>query len=87
MSKKDEWQKLIDARKVAEYWMKRYIQAEDRLEQYEWVSVKDRMPKPFTTVLAHYTNGRIHTVGYIDRFLTRGTVTHWMPLPTPPESE
>lgn len=62
-------------------------QLEATLES-NWVSVKDKLPEPFTTVLAHYTDGRIHTVGYIDKFMTaRGTVTHWMPLPKPPESE
>lgn len=61
---------------------------EEIAEKSKWVSVKDRLPEPFTTVLAHYTDGRIHTVGYLDRFMTtRGTVTHWMPLPEPPESE
>lgn len=50
----DEWQKLIDARKVAEYWMKRYIQAEERLEQYEWVSVKDRLPEEGDDVLVWF---------------------------------
>lgn len=54
-----------------------------------WISVKDRMPEPKTKVLVHCTNGRMLTVGYFNKdleFLKSGRVTHWMPLPEPPES-
>ena len=54
-----------------------------------WISVKDRLPEPKTVVLAHCTNGRMLTVGYFDKdleFLKSGRVTHWRPLPEPPES-
>lgn len=53
----------------------------------EWISVKDRLPEPFTTVLAYYINGKIHTVGYIDKFMTSNIVTYWCPLPEPPKGE
>ena len=55
-----------------------------------WISVKDRLPEPKAVVLAHCTNGRMLTVGYFDKdleFLKSGRVTHWRPLPEPPESE
>ena len=91
MSKKDEWQNLIDARKVAEYWMNRYIQAEERLEQYEWISVKDRLPDEDTWVLVYSKQGSYMNlkVDYIHdgRWFNSLLVTHWMPLPTLPESE
>lgn len=55
-----------------------------------WISVKDKLPEPFATVLAYSINGRMYTVGYIDKlvgFMTRDTVTHWMPLPEPPKEK
>lgn len=97
----DEWQKLIDARKVAEYWMKRYIQAEERLEQYEWISVKDRLPDEEQKVLCVTCDEEIviaefshfsYDFGELGEWHYWGIrppefVTHWMPLPEPPESE
>lgn len=66
------------------------LTAIDALEQNNgWISVKDRLPEPKAMVLAHCTNGRMLTVGYFDKdldFLKSGRVTHWMPLPEPPES-
>ncbi len=56
----------------------------------EWISVKDRLPEPNTVVLAHYTDGRICTVDYLDehlKFITSSTITHWMPLPEPPKDD
>lgn len=63
---------------------------ERELKKYEWISVKDRLPEAHTVVLVHYTDGRICTADYIDeylKFITSSTITHWMPLPEPPESE
>jgi hypothetical protein len=87
----DEWQKLIDARKVAEYWMKRYIQAEERLEQYEWVSVKDEMPPEDEAILAWNKEGFPMIDVWSGKMWgcawTVDEISHWMPLPEPPESE
>lgn len=58
--------------------------------QNQWVNVKDRLPEPFTVVLARYTDGGIRKVAYNNEFvgfITNATVTHWMPLPELPESE
>ena len=38
---------------------------------HDWISVKDRLPEPSEKVLTYGVK----------------TVTHWMPLPEPPESE
>lgn len=67
----------------------------------EWISVKDRMPKPYADVLVYgttHTYGREHTFmrqsyycgdddGYFFCEDTDTSVSHWMPLPEPPESE
>ena len=67
----------------------------------EWVSVEDRLPEPFVTVLACIPSEEpLPTVheSYIadhgawvciltaERYKT-GEVTHWMPLPEPPKGE
>jgi phosphoribulokinase len=61
----------------------------------EWISVKDRLPEPMQTVLvfeAHKQRGRIRetriSVDFRDSvgwYQLGVTVTHWMPLPDPPE--
>lgn len=62
----------------------------------EWISVKDGLPKTFKTVLVYSkTNGvRSDYLRYVvnNVFYFNGTpdlldteVTHWMPLPEPPE--
>ncbi len=65
----------------------------------EWISVKDKMPQPFKTVLVHMPGETpCETVreGFIDRDGSwyaalyrrdQGEVTHWMPLPEPPKEE
>lgn len=53
-----------------------------------WISVKDRLPEPETEVLAVYVrNGYrlICPVIYETGTTLDCEVTHWMPLPEPPE--
>ncbi len=57
----------------------------------EWIRVEDRLPDPRTydTVLAYTRSGKIQ-IRHVSRrnsLPTRGVsgVTHWMPLPEPPE--
>ena len=61
--------------------------------QPQWISVKDRLPQSFEKVLIYHRNG-ISYGWYNGRYWERGaktnhraleTVTHWMPLPEPPE--
>ena len=67
----------------------------------EWVSVEDRLPEPFVSVLACIPSEEpLPTVheSYIadhgawiciltaERYKT-GEVTHWMPIPQPPKGE
>jgi len=67
--------------------------------QMEWVSVEDRLPGETCWCLVYY-DGAMRTMAYdkdccefmawdSPRNLTihPGLVTHWMPLPDPPESE
>ncbi len=66
----------------------------------EWISVKDRLLRTNRTVLV-YMPERFNSIqtAFYDRYWgeddedwhegwsTNTTVTHWMPLPEPPESE
>lgn len=56
----------------------------------EWISVKDRLPRNSNTVLCVTKNGRPFVSKYNyawSRWAVSGSVkvTHWMPLPEPPE--
>jgi hypothetical protein len=59
----------------------------------EWISVKDRLPEEGANVLIYNKEylhkGLIETDYYENnRFrYFRDTVTHWMPLPSPPNAE
>ena len=65
----------------------------------DWISVKDRLPEPFVSVLTHMPEeSPLPTVheGYISRdgiwtagMFRRepGEVTHWMPMPEPPKED
>jgi hypothetical protein len=62
----------------------------------EWISVKDRMPEEGVEVLIYgniyFANRKSIDVDYVDKsgdffYFDEGKVTHWRPLPDPPESE
>ena len=56
----------------------------------EWVSVEERLPKQYKTVIVHFGNGKIE-FDWADQqghFLLEscyGRATHWMLLPEPPD--
>jgi hypothetical protein len=63
----------------------------------EWISVKDRMPEEGVDVLVYgdiylNRNRKGADVDFVDResgnffYYDEGEVTHWRPLPEPPES-
>lgn len=64
------------------------LAAEAAVER-EWISVTERLPEPGVDVLAAYRNRHIYmgTVGddWLEEDIEDGYVTHWMPLPEPPE--
>jgi hypothetical protein len=56
----------------------------------EWISVKDRLPEPGITVLG--SDGTNIAIVYMHKdksweFVWMGPITHWMPLPEPPDEE
>ena len=62
----------------------------------EWISVKDRMPEEGVDVLVYgyiYLDRKGVDVDFVDGesgnffYYDDGGVTHWRPLPEPPESE
>ena len=65
----------------------------------EWISVDDRLPEPFVSVLVHMPGeepcptvheGFISNDGIWQSALFRrepGEVTHWQPMPHPPKGE
>ena len=54
----------------------------------KWIPVTERLPERNTWVLA-YCKYKDHVVDYVDinGLWSYGNVTHWMPLPQPPEKE
>lgn len=99
MSEHDEWQRLIETKKIAEYWIERCSRAEKQLEQRNWVSVKDRLPPVHFDVLVWCGKDKYHCDQYhiaridkhgcwynVDRFGGCNPI-FWCPLPESPESE
>ncbi len=61
----------------------------------DWINVKNQMPEPMEWVLGYTATGRYEVVRYdhimddwdrvISNYcLSKGSVTHWKPLPEPP---
>ena len=56
----------------------------------EWISVKDRLPEPWTEVLvwrgSEYpiVSSEVTSTGLWCHFFN---ITHWMPLPEPPKED
>ena len=64
----------------------------------EWISVKDRLPEAWKQVLIYSQHDFCESAVYIGvpgkwrvtwnhEMLDADSVTHWMPLPTPPKGE
>lgn len=56
----------------------------------EWISVKDRLPEPWTEVLVWrgpeypIVSSEVTSTGLWCHFFN---ITHWMPLPEPPKED
>lgn len=55
----------------------------------KWISVEDKLPRCAEKVLVYHMNGKIDIdmmspIGWL-RSIAFGEITHWMPLPEPPE--
>lgn len=83
-----------------EEWVKnalRKLPAADVIERKrEWIPVTERLPEEYTRAIGYmawkamtaieYQNGRWYLVDHLAP-LPDKAVTHWMPLPKPPEEE
>ena len=69
------------------------LRQKDVADKYvgKWISVKDRMPDTCVCVLVHYDDGNmlVDEIGsdgeWVDEDFNCGNITHWMPMPEPPE--
>ncbi len=52
----------------------------------EWISVKDRLPEENGYVLAYSSSDDLVIIVLKSKFQSF-EITHWMPLPEPPEEE
>ena len=88
-----ERQDVCDGAEDREWLMKCLNEAPALTPQNEWVSVEERLPEEKQRVIVRCE--RVGTsVGWIlwGRWMTdigphAGDVTHWMPLPAPPQKE
>ena len=74
-------------------WLIPTFRVEQMMEHFakpEWISVKDRLPEQYTDVVVLYDFGRVgvNWTNKENEFIEHPNckVTHWMPLPEPPES-
>ena len=55
----------------------------------EWISAEDRMPEEDGDYLVFFPDGDIEVVYYSKKYMFHiyhsHMITHWMPLPDPPE--
>ena len=52
----------------------------------DWISVKERLPEPWTQVIGILPDGGFRvTWTYYDGSWWDSGITHWMPLPDPPK--
>jgi len=68
------------------------VRAADVVERHRWISVKERMPEDGKNVLA-YEGGGFYFLDWccdgdwVVASESTAVVTHWMPLPEPPEGQ
>lgn len=72
-----------------------HFKTDDVAPRAEWISVEERLPNNLELVVALDSQGTMFTVRYLDfvhgqyawcSFQNHtGVITHWMPLPEPPE--
>ena len=58
----------------------------------EWIHVTAALPKYGDRYLTRLNNGQMHILTWVssywaDGYTTVTNVTHWMPLPEPPEND